>query len=128
MYKIRKYYNDTKTFLTGFALIKQFTSCNNVDYRALQYTQMTQQVVLQVEKMYKAFFATLKSPKMQCKKIRPPKYKDKVNGRNVVIYTNQCIRIKDNIITLKTHKGNINIKTNKTNIQQIRIVPKAIIL
>ena len=38
LYEIRKYYNDTKTFLTGFALIKQFTSCNNVDYRALPCT------------------------------------------------------------------------------------------
>lgn len=124
LYEVRKQYKDNKTFLTAFALIKQFTSCNNVDYRALPYTQTAQQVVLQVEKMYKSFFATLKSPKMQGKKIRPPKYKDKVNGRNVVIYTKQCLRIKDNIITLKTHKGNINIKTNRTNIQQIRIVPK----
>ena len=44
--------------------MKMFVSSNNVDYRALPYTQMAQQVVLQVEKMYKAFFATLKSPKM----------------------------------------------------------------
>lgn len=87
---------------------------------------MAQQVVLQVEKTFKSFFATLKSPKMQDNKIRAPKYKDKVNGRNVVIYTKSGIHIKDNIITLKTHKGNINIniKTNITNIQQIRIVPK----
>ena len=124
LYEIRKQYKDNKIFLTAFALIKQFTSCNNVDYRALPYTQTAQQVVLQVEKTFKAFFATLKSPKMQGKKIRPPKYKDKVNGRNVVIYTKSGIHIKDNIITLKTHKGNITVKTNRTNIQQIRIVPK----
>ena len=124
LYEIRKHYNDTKTFLTAFTLMKIFVSSNNVDYRALPYAQTAQHVVVQVEKMYKAFFATLKSPKMQGKKIRVPKYKDKVNGRNVVIYTNQCIRIKDNIITLKTHKGNITFKTNRTDIQQIRIVPK----
>ena len=124
LYEIRKQFKDNKTFLTAFSLIKQFTACNNVDYRALPYTQMSQQVVLQVEKMYKAFFAALKSTKMQGKKIRAPKYKDKVNGRNVVIYTKQSIHIKDNIITLKTHKGNITFKTNRTNIQQIRIVPK----
>ena len=124
LYEIRKHYNDTKTFLSAFTLMKMFVSSNNVDYRALPYAQTAQCVVVQVEKMYKAFFAVLKSPKMQGKKIRLPKYKDKVNGRNVVIYTKQSIHIKDNIITLKTHKGNINIKTNKTNIQQIRIVPK----
>ena len=124
LYEIRKHYNDTKTFLSAFSLINQFVSSNNVDYRALPYAQTAQHVVVQVEKMYKAFFATLKSPKMQGKKIRPPKYKDKVNGRNVVIYTKQSIHIKDNIITLKTHKGNITFKTNRTNIQQIRIVPK----
>lgn len=126
LYEVKKQYKDTKTFLTGFALIKQFTSCNNVDYRALPYAQMAQQLVLQVEKTFKSFFATLKSPKMQDNKVRAHKYKDKVNGRNVVIYTKSGIHIKDNIITLKTHKGNINIniKTNITNIQQIRIVTK----
>lgn len=101
-----------------------FVSSNNIDYRALPYAQTAQYVVVQVEKMYKAFFAALKSHKMQGKKIRPPKYKDKINGRNVVIYTKQSIHIKDNIITLKTHKGNITFKINRTNIQQIRIVPK----
>ena len=124
LYEVRKQYKNNKTFLSAFSLMKMFVSSNNIDYRALPYAQTAQHVVVQVEKMYKAFFATLKSPKMQGKKIRPPKYKDKVNGRNVVIYTNQCIRIKDNIITLKTHKGNITLKTNKTDIQQIRIVPK----
>ena len=124
LYEIRKHYNDTKTFLSAFSLIKMFVSSNNIDYRALPYAQTAQHVVVQVEKMYKAFFAALKSPKMQGKKIRPPKYKDKINGRNVVIYTKQGIHIKDNIITLKTHKGNITFKTNRTNIQQIRIVPK----
>ena len=130
LYEIRKQYKDNKTFLSAFSLIKQFTSSNNIDYRALPYTQMAQHVVLQVEKTFKAFFAALKSPKMQGKKIRPPKYKDKVNGRNVIIYTKSGIHIKDNIITLKTHngnvsfKGNITFKTDRTNIQQIRIVPK----
>lgn len=124
LYEIRKQYKDNKIFLTAFSLIKQFTSCNNIDYRALPYAQMAQQVVLQVERTFKSFFATLKSTKMQGKKIRVPKYKDKVNGRNVVIYTKSGIHIKDNIITLKTHKGNITFKTNRTNIQQIRIVPK----
>lgn len=130
LYEIRKHYNNTKTFLTAFSLMKMFVSSNNIDYRALPYAQTAQHVVVQVEKMYKSFFAALKSPKMQGKKIRVPKYKDKVNGRNVVIYTKQSIHIKDNIITLKTHKGNVSFKynitfkTNRTDIQQIRIVPK----
>lgn len=124
LYEIRKQFKDTKTFLSAFSLINQFVSSNNVDYRALPYAQTAQCVVVQVEKTFKSFFATLKSPKMQGKKIRLPKYKDKINGRNVVIYTKQSIHIKDNIITLKTHKGNITFKINRTNIQQIRIVPK----
>ena len=37
LYEIRKQYKDNKTFLTAFSLIKQFTSCNNIDYRALPY-------------------------------------------------------------------------------------------
>ena len=124
LYEIRKQFKDNKTFLSAFTLMKMFVSSNNIDYRALPYAQTAQHVVVQVEKMYKSFFGALKSPKMQGKKIRPPKYKDKINGRNVVIYTKQDAHIKNNIITLKTHKGNITFKTNRTNIQQIRIVPK----
>ena len=72
LYEIRKQYKDNKTFLTAFSLMKMFVSSNNVDYRDLPYAQMAQQVVLQVEKTFKAFFATLKSPKMQDNKIRAP--------------------------------------------------------
>ena len=55
LYEIRKHYKDNKKFLTAFSLMKIFVSSNNVDYRALPYAQTAQHVVVQVEKMYKAF-------------------------------------------------------------------------
>ena len=53
LYEIRKHYNDTKTFLSAFTLMKMFVSSNNVDYRALPYAQTAQHVVVQVEKTLK---------------------------------------------------------------------------
>ena len=50
---------------------------NNLDYRAMPYAQSAQQVLRQVDNQYKAFYASIKSKKMKCKKVRLPKYKDK---------------------------------------------------
>lgn len=54
---------------------------------------------------------------MKGKKVRLPHYKDKEKGRNVVIYTNQCFKVKNNILTLKIDKCNkIKLKTDKENV------------
>ena len=61
---------------------------------------------------------------MKGKKIRLPKYKDKENGRNIVIYTNQCFKLKNNILSLKINNNNkIDINTN-LNVQIVRIIHK----
>ena len=52
------------------------------DYYKLP-TKVSQQILMQVDKEFKSFFALIK------KKLKPniPKYKDKVKGRNILIYT-----------------------------------------
>ena len=59
---------------------------NQIDYRSLPYAQCSQQILRQIDKQYLLFYKVLKSPKMKGKKIRLPKYKDKDNGRNIIIY------------------------------------------
>ena len=61
---------------------------------------------------------------MKGKRVRLPNYKDKEKGRNIFVYTNQCFKLKDNTLYLKTKQGTLLFQTDKQNIQQVRIVPK----
>ena len=91
----------------------------------MPYAQSAQQVLRQVDNQYKAFYASIKSKKMQGKKVRLPKYKDKENGRNIFIYTNQCTKVSNGIVYLKTKQGMLSFNTVADSIQQVRLVPKA---
>ena len=125
LYHIRQYYKETGKYLTYNELAKILSDSNNVDYRAMPYAQSAQQVLRQVDSQYKAFFASLKSKKMQGKKVRLPKYKDKKNGRNVFIYTNQVAKVSDGVVCLKTKQETLSFSILADSIQQVRLVPKA---
>ena len=83
---------------------------NNLDFRAMPYAQSAQQVLRQVDNQYKAFYASIKSKKMQGKKVRLPKYKDKENGRNIFVYTNQCAKFSNGVVSIKTKQGTLSFK------------------
>ena len=125
LYHIRQHYKETGKYLSYNKLAKTLSDSNNLDYRAMPYAQSAQQVLRQVDKQYKAFYASIKSKKMKGKKVRLPKYKDKENGRNIFIYTNQCAKISNGIVYLKTKQGMLSFNTVADSIQQVRLVPKA---
>lgn len=125
LYQIRQHYKETKKYLSYYDLNRTLSSEDQIDYRSLPYTQCAQQVLMQIDKQYKSFYGAIKSVKMKGKKVRLPHYKDKVKGRNIVTYTNQCFKIKNNILTLKIDKYNkIKLKTDKENVQQVRVIPR----
>ena len=124
LYHIRQYYKETNKYLSYNKLTKILSDSNNIDYRAIPYAQSAQQVLRQVDKQYKAFYASIKSKKMQDKKVRLPKYKDKENGRNIFVYTNQCAKVSNRIVYLKTKQGTLSFNIVADNIQQVRLVPK----
>ena len=113
LYHIRQFYKETGKYLQCSELIKILSHTNNVDYRAMPYAQSAQQVLNQIDNQYKSFYALLKSKKMQGKKVRLPKYKDKVNGRNIFVYTNQVAKVSDGCLCIKTKQGKLsfNIST-----------------
>lgn len=125
LYHIKQYYKETGKYLSYNKLVKMLSDSNNLDYRAMPYAQSAQQVLRQVDNQYKAFYAALKSKKIKDKKVRLPKYKDKENGRNIFIYTNQCAKVSNGIVYLKTKQGILSFKTVADKIQQVRLVPKA---
>lgn len=124
-YLIRQQYITDKKHLNYYDVNKVLHDRKDTDYNALPYTQMSQQVLRQVDSNYKAFFKSLKSDKMKGKHVRIPSYKDKENGRNIAVYTNQIIKVTDGMIRLKVDKEHyVYIQSNKSNIQQVRVVPK----
>ena len=125
LYHIRQYYKETGKYLSYNKLAKELSDSNNLDYRAMPYAQSAQQVLRQVDNQYKAFYASIKSKKMKGKKVRLPKYKDKEDGRNVFIYTNQVAKISNGVVYLKTKQGILLFNTVADKIQQVRLVPRA---
>ena len=126
LYNIRQQYFKDKTYLNYNNLDKLLSSTNNIDYKVIPYRQSAQQVLRSVDKIFKSFFKGLKSDKNKGKRVKPPKYKDKDSGRYILIYTNQCFKYKNGIVKLKGINGNwYEFKTDKRDIQQVRLVPKA---
>ena len=125
LYQIRQHYKETKKYLSYYDLNRALSAEDQIDYRSLPYTQCAQQTLMQIDKQYKSFYRAIKSDNMKGKNVRLPHYKDKEKGRNMVTYTNQCFKIKNNILTLKIDKYNkIELKTDKENVQQVRVIPK----
>ncbi len=99
-------------------------------YKALP-AKVSQQILMVLDKNWKSFFEAVKAYKADSFKFtgRPklPKYKDKVKGRNILVYTIQAISskpLKKGIIKLSGTEISIKTKVNPERICQVRLVPK----
>jgi len=96
-------------------------------YRSLP-AQTTQQILRLIEKDWKSFFKGNQQFKLNPKKFtgrpRLPKYKDKVKGLGVVIFTNQQCKIKEGFIVFPKATELRPLRTKIENIRQVRIIPK----
>ncbi|WP_293348881.1 MULTISPECIES: transposase [unclassified Microcoleus] len=99
-------------------------------YKAMP-AKVSQQILMLLDKNWKSFFEALKAYKKDTSKFtgRPklPKYKDKVKGRNILVYTKQAIssrQLKSGIIKLSGTEISIKTKVNPEQICQVRLVPK----
>ncbi|MEG3901566.1 transposase [Microcoleus sp. B4-C5] len=99
-------------------------------YKALP-AKVSQQILMVLDKNWKSFFEGIKAYKVDSSKFtgRPklPKYKDKVKGRNLLVYTIQAIsskQLKKGIIKLSGTEFLIKTEVNSDQICQVRVVPK----
>lgn len=53
LYHIRQHYKEIGKYLSYNKLAKQLSDTNNLDYRAIPYTQSAQHVLRQIDKQYK---------------------------------------------------------------------------
>lgn len=130
LYIIRQYFFKTGKFLNYNALQKKMQEENNSDYRALP-AKVSQWVLKMISLAFKSFFNANRSYRKNPKKFKAkpqlPKYKHKIKGRNLLIYTIQAISkkaLKESDIQLS--KTSIRFKTKRKahEIKQVRLIPR----
>jgi putative transposase len=128
LYNIRQHYFNTKTFLSlkeNYNLIKNI---QKNDYESLP-RKVSNQVIKQVDISFKSFFKALKEYNKNSKKFlgKPKicKYKDKINGRNILIYEKGAIS-KKQLVKGILHLSQTNIflttNINYSEIKEVRII------
>ena len=131
LYAIRQQFFEEAKYLSYATLQKQFQDTKQQDYIALP-TKVAQQTMKQVDTNFRAFFKALAEYKKNPSKFqgRPklPKYKEKVDGRFILTYTNQAISKKecdrDGVIHPSGLEFKFKTKIHYKDINQVRIVPK----
>ena len=100
---------------------------NNENYKLLP-AQTSQQLLRILDKNWKSFFKAIKDwkkyPEKYLGKPKLPKYKNKTNGRNILIYPFQNLRIKDGYINIPKTNYSFKVRDKINNINQIRIIPQ----
>jgi len=131
LYTIKNRYKEDGKFLRFFDIEKHFRVTKDENYFKLP-TATSQQILMQFDNNIKSYFALLKKWKknksslLGCPKF--PYYKDKIKGRNIILFPNQTIRHRDGKILFpkKTRLNPINTKLYKTDkIKTCRIVPRS---
>ena len=118
---------NNKKFISSYNLITKMRELKDEDYFAMTKNHSASQVIIQVDKTMKSWFASLKAYKKDSSKFRGrpriPSYKKK-DELNCLTYTNIDARLqKDGTINI-SKKIKLPIHTNLKNFQQIRLVPK----
>lgn len=128
LYQIRKYFFETKKYLSYNKLSKLSYELFPKDYSALP-RKVSQQLEKLVDHNFQSFFALLRKKKQHPEldiQVNIPGYLDKITGRQELTFTNQALSFNNR----NTPKGYVRlsglsflVKTNVENIQFARIVP-----
>lgn len=110
--------------INEYDLSKRLASTNQSDYRSLPI-QTSQNIIKLLFKNWNSFYKLLKVQNKLLGKPKIPKYKDKVKGRNIIIFTNQQIKLKEGFIYFPKQCNLEPIKTKVSKIDQVRITPQA---
>ena len=114
-------------FIPSFALVNRLNELKDVDFCSMMKKNGAQQIVFQVDRTMKSWFASLKAYKKDPSKFRGrprvPSYKKK-DDLNCLTYTTADASLqKDGTINI-SKKIKLPIHTNLKKFQQVRLVPK----
>jgi putative transposase len=97
-------------------------------YKALP-AKVSQQILMVLDNNWKSFREALKAyyedPSKFFERPRPPKYKHKTDGRNILVYTIQAISkrgLKKGLI--QPSMLSIEVQTKRKDVNQVRIIPR----
>lgn len=124
LYEKRQHYFKTKQWVSWQTLGIQFANTNQVDYRALP-AKVSKYVLKGLDDNFKAFFTLLKMKQKGAytKKVRLPKYKDKVKGRYVLHYHKQALSFKEEgFVKLSKSELKFQTKVPKDRVQYLKVV------
>ncbi len=130
LYHIKQEYQLSGKMIRYNELEKAFRLSKQSDYFALP-NNSSQQTLMLLDKNMKSYFNLLKKYKKSktllsgCPKF--PKYKDKIKGRNIIIFTCNQFKLKDGFIHFPKKSNLLPFKTlvGENKIQQVRIIPHA---
>jgi len=98
------------------------------EYKKLP-AQTSQQILKLLDINWKSFFRAIKvwakNPERFDGRPKLPKYKHKIKGRNIVVFTKQQCRIKDGFIHFPKKANLAPLRTKVDNLRQVRIAPQA---
>ena len=127
-YEIRQTYIFQGRYLSYHEMDKRMQQ--HEAYKALP-AKVAQQVLIQLDRAWKSFFEARKAyaedPSRFLGRPKLPKYKDKVKGRNLLVYTMQVISqkaLKHGLIQPSMLPISVQTRQRPQDIAQVRIVPR----
>jgi len=131
VYLIRKQFEKDGKFLNYNTLEKELRTTKNENYITLP-NNSSQQILMVLEKSYISFFQALRSWKRDKTKFqgcpKPPKFKHKTKGRNLIIFTINQVKIDENgfiKFPKKTGLKPLKTKIGYNKLKQVRIIPQS---
>jgi putative transposase len=120
---IRQEFTKSGKLLPEYGLTALLAKEKQMDYTSLP-AKTSQQVVALLFKNWKSFFKLCKCKDKLNGKPKPPKYKHKTKGRNIVVFTYQQCKLKDGYIHFPKKVNIQPLRTKVTNLRQVRIIPQ----
>lgn len=131
LYKVKTHYSETGKLMGYYDLEKYFRAQKDENYFMLP-ASTSQQILMLFDKNIKSYLALLKKWKKDKTGLRGcphfPKYKDKVEGRNIILFICSQVKFKNNEISfpkkIKLNKITTKLLPNDI-IKTCRIVPRS---
>ena len=128
LYLVRQHYFDTKEYLNFYKLSQFMRDSKDEDYYSLPTTDVSNNILMILDRNFKSFFALLKKKKSGSydKQVKLPKYLEK-DGRNIAVFIKRAVSkksLKKGLIKLSTLSLEIPTKVTESDLVEVRILPR----
>lgn len=127
LYLVRQNYFYTKEYLNFYKISQFMRDSKDEDYYSLP-TDVSNNVLMILDRNFKSFFALLKKKKSGSydKQVKLPKYLEK-DGRNIAVFIKRAVSkksLKKGLIKLSSLSLEIPTKVKESELVEVRILPR----